>query len=53
MAWDSSSHMAPHVNILGGSGLEGQGGLVGRIISPLIHIATLAIPVVNLLTKSA
>ena len=32
--------------------LEGQGDLVTWIITPITHIVTLAIPLINLLTKS-
>ena len=32
--------------------LEGQGDLVSRLISPITHIVTLIIPIINLLTKS-
>ena len=32
--------------------LEGQGDLVGRLITPINHIVTLIIPIINLLTKS-
>ena len=32
--------------------LEGRGGLVSRFMTPIIHIVTLAIPSINLLTKS-
>ena len=32
--------------------LEGQGDLASRLISPITHIVTLLIPIINLLTKS-
>ena len=32
--------------------LEGQGDLVSRLITPITHIVTLVIPIINLLTKS-
>ena len=32
--------------------LEGQGDLVSRLITPVTHIVTLIIPIINLLTKS-
>ena len=32
--------------------LEGQGDLVSRIITPINHIVTPCIPIINLLTKS-
>ena len=32
--------------------LEGQGDLVSRLITPITHIVTLFIPIINLLTKS-
>ena len=32
--------------------LEGQGDLVSRSITPITHIVTLPIPIINLLTKS-
>ena len=32
--------------------LEGLGDLVSRLITPITHIVTLVIPVINLLTKA-
>ena len=32
--------------------LEGQGDLVSRLITPITHVVTLLIPIINLLTKS-
>ena len=32
--------------------LEGQGGLVSRLRTPVTHIVSLVIPIANLLTKS-
>ena len=32
--------------------LEGQGDLVSRLITPITHIVTTIIPIINLLTKS-
>ena len=32
--------------------LEGQGDLVSRLITPITHIVTTVIPLINLLTKS-
>ena len=32
--------------------LEGQGDLVSRLITPITHIVTLFIPIINLVTKS-
>ena len=32
--------------------LEGQGDLVSRLVSPITHIVTPVIPIINLLTKS-
>ena len=32
--------------------LEGQGDLVSKLITPINHIITLVIPIINLLTKS-
>ena len=39
-------------NGLSTSYLEGQGDLVSRIITPITHIVTPIIPIINLLTKS-
>ena len=35
-----------------GLGLEGQGDLLSRLITPISHIETPMIPIINLLTKS-
>ena len=32
--------------------LEGKGDLVSRLITPMTHMITLLIPIINLLTKS-
>ena len=32
--------------------LEGQGDLVSRLITPITHVVTLILPMINLLTKS-
>ena len=39
-------------NVKHGGYLEGQGDLVSRLITPITHIVTLIIPIINLLTKS-
>ena len=33
--------------------LEGQGDLVSRLITPISHIVTPIIPIINLVTKSS
>ena len=35
-----------------GGYLEGQGDLVSRLVTPITHIVTPVIPIINLLTKS-
>ena len=35
-----------------GAYLEGQGDLVSRLITPITHIVTPIIPIINLVTKS-
>ena len=53
-----SYHKAQHTAITSiayasfGPYLEGQGDLVSRLITPITHIVTLVIPIINLLTKS-
>ena len=42
---DDSRHLAPDC-------LEGQGDLVSRLTTPITHIVTPFLPVINLLTKS-
>ena len=32
--------------------LEGQGDLVSRLVTPITHVVTLVIPLINLVTKS-
>ena len=39
-------------NGIKGPYLEGQGDLLSRLITPITHIVTLVIPLINLLTKS-
>ena len=45
----SSSEGGDYVSA--GNYLEGQGDLVSRLIAPISHIATLNIPIINILTK--
>ena len=50
---------SPHLGLLWRRGitwfiayLEGQGDLVSRLITPITHIVTLVLPLINLVTKS-
>ena len=35
-----------------GAYLEGQGDFVNRLITPITHVVTLVVPIINLVTKS-